>query len=187
MTNKITIDNLEFNGPYDIEKDKIEIPKKCGIYIYYDINMEVMYIGKASNLNSRYNDHKNTRTSKVGLAKVINNNAIKYYSYSVTEMIEDAEMYEMIYTRLKNPVLAKIPIKEIAKETVERYKESYIEYVDTSLPIPKTKQGDIRRTTIRVDGPLMDEFNKVWRGKYSEYKQHNLLNLALQIFIDKYK
>ena len=187
MTNQITIEKLDFNGPYNIEEDKIDIPKKCGIYIYYDINMEVMYIGKASNLNSRYNDHKNTRTSKVGLAKVINNNAIKYYSYSVTEMIEDAEMYEMIYTRLKNPVLAKIPIKDIAKEIVKRYKESYIEVIDTSLPIPKTNPKDIRRTTIRVDSPLMDEFNHIWRSKYPEHKQHNLLNLALQMFIDKYK
>lgn len=65
--------------------------------------------------------------------------------------------------------------------------ESYIEVIDTSLPIPKTNQEDIRRTTIRVDGPLMDEFNHIWKTNFPEHKQHNLLNLALQMFIDKYK
>ena len=33
----------------------------------------------------------------------------------------------------------------------------------------------------------MSDFNKLWKDKYSEYKQHDLLNLALQNFIDKYK
>lgn len=64
--------------------------------------------------------------------------------------------------------------------------ESYIEIVDTSLPIPKV-DGEIKRTTIRVNDKIMAAFNKVWKEKYSEYKQHDLLNLALQMFIEKYE
>lgn len=64
--------------------------------------------------------------------------------------------------------------------------ESYIEVIDTSLPIPKV-EGEIKRTTIRVNENIMAAFNDVWKDKYSEYKQHDLLNLALQLFIDKYK
>lgn len=33
----------------------------------------------------------------------------------------------------------------------------------------------------------MAAFNEVWKEKYSEYKQHDLLNMDLQMFIDKYK
>lgn len=64
--------------------------------------------------------------------------------------------------------------------------ESYIEVVDTSMPILKI-EGEIKRTTIRVNENIMSDFNKLWKDKYSEYKQHDLLNLALQNFIDKYK
>lgn len=63
---------------------------------------------------------------------------------------------------------------------------SYIEVIDTSLPIPKVN-GEVKRTTIRVNDTIMAAFNAVWKDKYSEYKQHDLLNLALQMFIDKYK
>ena len=57
--------------------------------------------------------------------------------------------------------------------------ESYIEVVDTSMPILKI-EGEIKRTTIRVNENIMSDFNKLWKDKYSEYKQHDLLNLALQ-------
>ena len=64
--------------------------------------------------------------------------------------------------------------------------ESYIEVIDTSMPIPKIK-GEIKRTTLRINENIMTEFNNLWRSKYSEYKQHDLLGIALQDFIDKYK
>ena len=64
--------------------------------------------------------------------------------------------------------------------------ESYIEVVDTSMPILKI-EGEIKRTTIRINENIMTEFNKLWKDKYSEYKQHDLLGIALQDFINKYK
>lgn len=64
--------------------------------------------------------------------------------------------------------------------------ESYIEVVDTSMPIPKI-EGEIKRTTLRINENIMTEFNNLWKSKYSEYKQHDLLGIALQNFIDKYK
>lgn len=64
--------------------------------------------------------------------------------------------------------------------------ESYIEVIDTSMPIPKI-EGEIKRTTLRINENIMAEFNKLWKDKYSEYKQHDLLGIALQDFINKYK
>lgn len=82
------------------------------------------------------------------------------------------------YDKNKNSSLA---FKQQSEPT-----ESYIEVIDTSLPIPKV-EGEIKRTTIRVNENIMAAFNEVWKEKYSEYKQHDLLNMALQMFIDKYK
>ena len=64
--------------------------------------------------------------------------------------------------------------------------ESYIEVIDTSMPIPKI-EGEIKRTTLRINENIMTEFNNLWKSKYSEYKQHDLLGIALQDFIKKYK
>ena len=63
--------------------------------------------------------------------------------------------------------------------------DTVIELIDTSLPIPKV-DGETKRTTIRVNETIMANFNNVWKKHYGEYKQHDLLNLALQEFIDKY-
>lgn len=63
---------------------------------------------------------------------------------------------------------------------------SYIEVVDTSMPIQKL-DGEIKRTTLRINETIMKEFNELWKSKYSEYKQHDLLAIALRDFIDKYK
>lgn len=63
--------------------------------------------------------------------------------------------------------------------------DTIIELIDTSLPIPKVT-GETKRTTIRVNENIMANFNNVWKKRYGEYKQHDLLNLALQEFIDKY-
>lgn len=68
----------------------------------------------------------------------------------------------------------------------EESQENYIEVVDTSMPIQKL-DGEVKRTTLRINETIMNEFNELWRGKYSEYKQHDLLTIALRDFIDKYK
>lgn len=61
-----------------------------------------------------------------------------------------------------------------------------VELVNTALPIPKV-EGEIKRTTIRINETILNDFNELWRTEYSEYKQHDLLGIALQMFIDKYK
>lgn len=61
-----------------------------------------------------------------------------------------------------------------------------IEMVDTSLPIPEV-EGEIKRTTLRINETILNEFNELWRSKFSEYKQHDLLATALKMFVDKYK
>lgn len=61
-----------------------------------------------------------------------------------------------------------------------------IEVIDTTMPIEKL-EGEIKRTTIRINEHVMDEFNNLWREKYFKYKQHDLLAIALKDFIKKYK
>lgn len=72
-------------------------------------------------------------------------------------------------------------IKGVSKKDIESTIEKH-----NSLPIYKVS-GEIKRTTIRINENTMKEFNDLWRRKFSQYKQHDLLNLALQMFIDEYK
>ncbi len=66
--------------------------------------------------------------------------------------------------------------------------ESYIEIIDTSLPIPKEQEGDIiERKTFRVNVRIYNEFMDFCKEKYPEYKQKDLMSLAFQMFMDKYK
>lgn len=66
-------------------------------------------------------------------------------------------------------------------------KESYIEIIDTSLNIPVLPTDYIERKTVRVSYRIYDNFVALCKEKYPEYKQQDLVSLALQDFIDKYK
>lgn len=72
------------------------------------------------------------------------------------------------------------------QEIIKWYEKERQVGKSTALPIIK-EPGEIKRTTIRINENIMAEFNSVWKENYSEYKQHDLLNIALQMFIDKYK
>ena len=61
-----------------------------------------------------------------------------------------------------------------------------IEVIDTSMPIIKDG-GNAKRTTIRVYEKTLDQFNDLWKNKYSQYKQQDVVSIAFQMFIDKYK
>lgn len=58
--------------------------------------------------------------------------------------------------------------------------------INTTLDIPKL-DGEIKRTTIRVNSDLYDKLNELWRSKYPKLKQHDLINKALYDFIVKYR
>lgn len=74
-----------------------------------------------------------------------------------------------------------------ANNVKEEPKESYIEIIDTSLNIPVLPTDYIERKTVRVSYRIYDDFVALCKEKYSEYKQQDLVSLALQDFIDKYK
>lgn len=74
------------------------------------------------------------------------------------------------------------------KDTISKNDESqYIEVINESLDMPDTDPKDVKRTSVRVDTNLFDEFNALCDRKYKEYKKHRLLSLALKDFIEKYK
>lgn len=118
------------------------------------------------------------------LVTLINND--KQQSDRVLSIIE----YYMAQTmELKNSAQASLTTSESSLTEAEPKKEeSYIEVIDTSLPIPETLPGDkIDRKTFRVNYRVYDEFMNLGKEKYPEYKQQDLMTLALQMFIDKYK
>ena len=74
-----------------------------------------------------------------------------------------------------------------ANNVKEEPQESYIEIIDTSLNIPVKPSDFVDRKTVRVSYRIYDEFATLCKEKYPEYKQQDLVSLALQDFIDKYK
>ncbi|MFQ7075323.1 MAG: hypothetical protein ACLRQZ_02950 [Clostridia bacterium] len=74
-----------------------------------------------------------------------------------------------------------------ANNVKEEPQESYIEIIDTSLNIPVKPSDFVDRKTVRVSYRIYDDFTKLCKEKYPEYKQQDLVSLALQDFIDKYK
>lgn len=127
MKKYIRVDKLDFIDPIDIDKEtvirisncryekvrirKFYIPKQAGIYMYYNKNMEIMYIGKTINLTERYNGHNSDPGSKVRRAKISNNDNIKFYSYAICNDIKEVEIMEMIYTYLYKPKLNDYSLK----------------------------------------------------------------------------
>ena len=119
LKNDIKINKLKFSEILEIQIKNFGgrrteyttgeyIPNSTGVYIFFNDLMEIMYIGKSTELKNRFRTHLSHSDSKVYLALLENRCNIKYYSYALCESNRDAEMYEMIYTKLYNPKLANI-------------------------------------------------------------------------------
>ena len=65
-------------------------------------------------------------------------------------------------------------------------KEEAIDILSTKIEIPRLT-GELKRTSIRVNSDLFDRFNELWRSKYSDYKQHDLINKRFFDFYNKYR
>lgn len=124
LKNDIKINKLKFSDIFEIELKNFggrrteyitakDIPNSTGIYIFFNSLMEVMYIGKSTELRNRFRAHFAGSDSKVYLAYCANRCNIKYYTYALCENNRDAEMYEMIYTRLYNPKLVDMSYSDI--------------------------------------------------------------------------
>lgn len=104
---------------------------------------------------------------------------------NVLTLSKQADKIQEIINLYENGSLIALD-KEIDNKMTKEPQQSYIEIIDTSMPIQKI-EGEIKRTTLRINETIMAEFNQLWKDKYSEYKQHDLLAIALRDFIDKYK
>ena len=104
---------------------------------------------------------------------------------NVLTLSKQADKIQEIINLYENGSLIALD-KEIDNKMTKEPQQSYIEIIDTSMPIQKI-EGEIKRTTLRINETIMAEFNALWKDKYSEYKQHDLLAIALRDFIDKYK
>ena len=69
----------------------------------------------------------------------------------------------------------------------DQQKEEAIELNKMALDIPVKQDDFVDRKTVRVSYRIYNNFNDLCKEKYSKYKQQDLVSLALQDFIDKYK
>ena len=68
--------------------------------------------------------------------------------------------------------------------TIPIYKKYLNPYIE---PFMNKLKEIYNNFSLRINENIMTEFNNLWKSKYSEYKQHDLLGIALQDFIKKYK
>lgn len=68
-----------------------------------------------------------------------------------------------------------------------KQKEEAIDVTNLDLPIPVKPDDFVDRKTVRVSYRIYNNFNDLCKAKYSKFKQQDLVSLALQMFIDKYK
>lgn len=65
--------------------------------------------------------------------------------------------------------------------------EEAIDLASSTLPIPVRPEDYVDRKTVRVSYRIYNNFNDLCKSKFTKYKQQDLVSLALQMFIDKYK
>lgn len=68
-----------------------------------------------------------------------------------------------------------------------KQKEEAIDVTNLELPIPVKPDDFVDRKTVRVSYRIYNNFNDLCKSKFPRYKQQDLVSLALQMFIDKYK
>lgn len=99
----LQLELIKDNGIYiPTEKKYIDqyLKKKSGLYLFYNNNFELMYIGKAGDIRSRVDQHIKGKTH----TKDIKHN-FKYFRYIEINNIVDMDIYETYYINLLKPKL----------------------------------------------------------------------------------
>ena len=90
------------------------IPRNSsGIYLLYDDNLELMYVGKAKYIKDRVSQHYFAR----GVNEDKINKHYSYYSYALVEDPVDRDIYETWYINILKP--------KLNRDKVYTYKSSY--------------------------------------------------------------
>lgn len=125
------------------------LPKKSGIYQYYDERGFLLYVGKAKNLYNRVRSYFRVTdaTPSSNLSPRIHNMILKVAS--IQTIIVDNEMDALI---LENSLIKQLkPRYNILLRDDKTY--PYI-YIDTSLPFPRPKITRIKRKSCIYFGPF---------------------------------
>ncbi|RDU70958.1 excinuclease ABC subunit UvrC [Helicobacter brantae] len=125
------------------------LPKKSGIYQYYDEKGVLLYVGKAKNLHNRVRSYFRVTdaTPSSNLSPRIHNMILKVAS--IQTIIVDSEMDALI---LENSLIKQLkPRYNILLRDDKTY--PYI-YIDTASPFPRPKITRIKRKSCIYFGPF---------------------------------
>jgi hypothetical protein len=146
----------------------------------YVLKQEITHLtdtSKTQNIKQQYNVLPNIQIDEETIINILNLSKRASVFQEIADLYEKGKSVEFLTNAALNAS------KDISKDALQG---EYIEVIDTTMPIEKL-EGEIKRTTIRINEHVMDEFNNLWREKYFKYKQHDLLAIALKDFIKKYK
>ncbi len=88
--------------PLNISIDELhELPETCGVYYLYDVNRNIIYIGKAKNLKKRIFQHFAGMTNKSSkLAKVVDSITFEETGSELISLVFEAEEIKLHYPRI---------------------------------------------------------------------------------------
>lgn len=151
--------------------------KKNNTYVLKQEITHSTHTPNTQNIKQQYNVLPNIQIDEETIINLLNLSKRASIFQEIADLYEKGKSVEFLTNAALNAS------KDISKDTLQG---ECIEVIDTTMPIEKL-EGEIKRTTIRINEHVMDEFNNLWREKYFKYKQHDLLAIALKDFIKKYK
>lgn len=124
--NELNIDEQPFNNVDEIRN----ISEKCGIYMFYDKDYNLLYVGKTSNLKNRINQHiiKNSDNTKS-----ISSEFFYYKSFEVEDNLT-AGILELYYINVLKPKYNQISVftyNKLKKFKTKTIQLKELENVDT--------------------------------------------------------
>lgn len=105
----------------------------------------------------------------------------------VSLMNEDKSKNDRVLSILEQYMAKAVKNQNNVQAAISMVEEEVIDLASLTLPIPVRPEDFVDRKTVRVSYRIYNNFNDLCKSKFSKYKQQDLVSLALQMFIDKYK
>ncbi len=188
-----------------LERIRKEVPKKPGCYIYHDQHGQIIYIGKAKNLNKRmqsyFNRAQNLKTTKLVSeirdfeyfitntereSLILENRLIKEHQPKYNIMLKDDKTYPyIVVTDEKHPRMLKVRKKTLKGTYFGPYPDNsfvnmVIEYVNRNTKLRKCRKVP-NETCIyyhinQCYGPCIKDFSDTEVEKYKNEVKDLLVN-----------
>lgn len=153
-----------------------------------DLQQKYDELLKSLNSYKEKEDKQLDQTNKMlDIIKEYQEKDVKTQNQLVSLMNDDKAKNERVLSIIEHYITQTVRLNN-AQAAIDMAKnEEAIDITNSDLPIPVKPDDFVDRKTVRVSYRIYNNFNDLCKAKYSNFKQQDLVSLALQMFIDKYK